>query len=648
MNSVSNRVSKNDLEMTPPSLRWMKLFLLLLTVEGFLSVLASFAVRSMDRRAVAFGYSSPRLIFVAGFFGLDLILAIITAWAFVRPVKSQQILGHIARTILVKPNHLVLVLFVLLYMVIIGCFSLFLFMSPFLPSSFYPFHMGVERFFIAIVWVVSIPAQLFLALIIRHTSYLKLTLTRSQITRQSLLVVILTITSLHWITLVLKANWMSAIPGWFWYFASVNKFHVSFLFLLAAGLVAFLTTLVILHKPDRLAINLLICIGLGYVVQVLFGFASGNGFESIRTKYITPGPSDEVRYVCVSQAPLVASIRNYEPMYGVKEWYGTKPPGLASFYTIFRDAMKIFNPKAAKDTGVCFDAITRVSAYILPLVAALVLIIIYFLDKFLSGITPHFLSGILFILAPNFLMMTLLPDQFLFPLLFTIVVLVTGVAIKQKSFVLGLLAGALIYIVTFVSFSLLPVVGLVVAWIVMDRVISKGPRNDFRLALMILAICLGIGILWAGGLVFLKYDPVSRYMAAFSSHREIKEFTFSISNLFQYTLLNNVEFAFWSGVPLFILMVVGCIRSVFSAFLGKATKFDVLSIAFFLTYLATNFIGQTRGEVGRLWIFFLPIGSIIALKEALKLMKDPMKGVFLVFALQFVTSCLIFYVFNWL
>lgn len=102
-------------------------------------------------------------------------------------------------------------------------------------------------------------------------------------------------------------------------------------------------------------------------------------------------------------------------------------------------------------------------------------------------------------------------------------------------------------------------------------------------------------------------------------------------------LLNNLEFAVWCGFPLLILFFSKSIRALYSIIKNKYTKLDIFSLAFLLTYILLNIIGQTRSEVGRLWIFLLPVIVLFSSEELYTLIRNKKLGITLFIILQLIT-----------
>ena len=80
----------------------------------------------------------------------------------------------------------------------------------------------------------------------------------------------------------------------------------------------------------------------------------------------------------------------------------------------------------------------------------------------------------------------------------------------------------------------------------------------------------------------------------------------------EYTVLNNSEVVHWFGVPVVFLFLVQAGKSALALLKRGHSEKDILVVAVLLTYIGLNVFGQTRGEVGRLWIFFLPLICVVA------------------------------------
>jgi hypothetical protein len=215
--------------------------------------------------------------------------------------------------------------------------------------------------------------------------------------------------------------------------------------------------------------------------------------------------------------------------------------------------------------------------------------------------------------------------------------------VKERSFFLGLVAGAGIYIAVFVSFSLLPILGLAPGWLMLDYAFAREERALTDLVRPALGTLVGVAVMWIGAAVLFGYSPLIRYSAAFELHRALKEFEVSAGSLLYYLILNNLDFLMWSGAAMLILLAYGTLRQVGEATRGRPSAMGALAGAYGLTFIGVNLLGQTRGEVGRIWIYLLPLGAVIASREAVRLLRTPLESFQFVFLLEYVTACVIFF-----
>ncbi len=140
----------------------------------------------------------------------------------------------------------------------------------------------------------------------------------------------------------------------------------------------------------------------------------------------------------------------------------------------------------------------------------------------------------------------------------------------------------------------------------------------------------------------LNYEVFLRYTNAIARHKDIKSYQSGIEQILQSVLLNNADYASSVGFPIIILAIVHSIRTLI-AFPTKCTNaLDILTLAFVVTYTALLVAGQTRGEVGRLWIFMNPLIALFATKVILKFFKKPVYNIPFVVTLELITAFFIY------
>jgi len=618
--------------------------LIFFALQGVLALAVSLGTSSMDRRAFLFGYSLPRLIVSGGILLIIMVLAYGGARGFLDSAWQKKVLGDLDRSALASETRLLNWLVGLFSLSIIGIYVISLQVGGQAADLPYQLLVAFDRFFYPALWLIFLVVEIAIVLLLLYQHNLRTMFSRTNNrARFFLLILLLGLTCMHWITLATRSRWIVQIPGWYWQFNPPKPVQPSYAYLLLIAVLGFVAVQWILRNPHRILRNLILSVGLAYLLQIGFGLADGRGFESIRLRYTNTRLSDEVRTACESSKSFIDTVRDYEEIYGETFWLGTKPPGLVIFYQAVRDSVGLVDSGYIIGSNNCFRNLTLLLAITFPLISALVVVPIYATEKvLLTAGLGRFASGFVYMSAPSVLLMSLVPDQSLFPLLAMTSVFVLTVAITHGSRVAGVITGALVYLSVFVSFSLLPLLGIAVAWIATDYLTRARLRTVSSPISLLLAIGLGFVVLWLVGQFFLNYDPVQRFQIAFQNHRNIKQFRSGVEDILQYGLLNSFEFAWWSSWPMIILLISGWAGSVSRFLRHKADKKDAFAFALLITFVALNVVGQTKGEVGRLWIFFVPLASMVASRDATKLSKDPVNGITIVFMLQLVTALFAF------
>ena len=91
-----------------------------------------------------------------------------------------------------------------------------------------------------------------------------------------------------------------------------------------------------------------------------------------------------------------------------------------------------------------------------------------------------------------------------------------------------------------------------------------------------------------------------------------------------------------------IAQTIGVHKSTMAIIKKKTNSLDCLVAAFLATYAALNVLGQTKEEVGRLWVFMVPIISLFALVELKTLFTRKDTGIYLVISFQLITTMFTF------
>ena len=453
----------------------------------------------------------------------------------------------------------------------------------------------------------------------------------------SVLIAISIATFLHWAVLILRFKTLLVITGWKWYFQDKVFQDRVWLFLLLA-LCMILLVIFISRHPRPIKRNLLMLISLGFALQVCFGYLQGQGFTSLRDKYAN---SVFNRYAkeAATDPGILNSITHYESLYA-KDWYlGTKPPGVLLVYNVTQKISNLVDPQTTDDGR--FLCLTTLIAYVFPLVAMLILVILFLFVRSLGEDDPY-LPGILYLVLPNVLLIPLFLDQAIYPAVFMLVLYVTLKTIQGQSLRLALATGSLIFLAGFLSFSLLPLLPLCFLWVLMDFLANRQGKSWLGMLKILLSITTGILVMLILFRVFLNYDVFTRFSAGIGLHRQAKDFQPGLQQVLDSIFLNNSEMITWVGLPVTILFMMAVCSSIVAFIRRSVAIRHSLLVSFLATSIGLNIFGQTNGEVQRLWLFFTPLVVIFAAREASHLLPRKNTGIILIIIFQLVITLLIF------
>jgi hypothetical protein len=614
-----------------------RVVLFLLIIEGIVAILLNLRTFSMDKRAFLFRYSLVRLLALSGFASIVIALIVVLASSLMRPQTFMGRVRKIEELLFSNPHTTRNIIFGLTYLGSLGAFFL-------LQASGYYFRSTVvnatNRLFEPFLWVTLIPFQILVWIAIIYKREIRNAIS-SLIIPNLFLFTIITFTSMHWMTIILGSNIYQLIDGWFWKADDPKMLRFSFLMLPLMFCGAIYLARYAVKDPHRINRQLLIFVVMMYAFQFGFGISDGTGLKYIERKYANTPLSEHMRIACANEISLNTAIREYDYLFGNKYFLQTKPPGLLSLYIGMREVVNIFDPGMEEQSDVCFNSLVKAATVVLPLMAAFTLIPMYFIQQQLKN-TSWKISAVLLLSAPNMLLMTLVPDQAFFPFAFMFAIYLLGLAIFERSLVWSLASGFFMGLAIFITFSLIPVLGFAGVWLVLEGVKSYRERRDTSILFTGLGIILGFVLLMGIIYVAYEYNPISRYQVAFHYHIANKSFKSSPAQLINNFVLNGIDFTFWSGVPIVLLFLASCVRLYSMMRRGNLNREGTFMLAFVVTLLGINLLGQTRSEVGRLWIFLLPIISIFSGRE-LEFLHRKLPGITeLIVGLQWITVILMF------
>lgn len=608
----------------------------LIALEGWVALLLLLRSTSVDSRRLLVGFSFQRYLAAAGVSLVVIGFTLLAVLATRRPAiaaRWQGKLGDLGSREKVLP----IVLGVILASAHVLAIYVMLLDADLAPWISHYWRARMSILSPAVIWLVAVPSQLILIHVLPPGALLRAAFSEEGRSWAVLLPAVAG--GLLQVTLLaLRVRIFQSIPGWFWSYLPKNIDPTDLIFIPVLAASIFVTGWI--SKSQRgTRYKLIVLVAMAWALQMAYGLYDGSGLNAIRLNYAEAYIALETEVAC-AVPDLAEALTRYEGLYAADFWYGTKPPGLLAFYVGLRDlARPLF---ALLPGSTCFSSFTWLQAFLFPILSALLVVPIWRLGLAL-GLSDRrsLLAGVLFSSAPAFQLMPMLPDQFLYPWFFVGGALLTVLASERGSVPLALAAGGVVLGGTLVSFSLLAVVPLVGLWLAQEWV-RGNPAVRRGVVTRTLAV---VAVLVAGYLliaVVFDYDPLLRFRMAMAQHRRIKEYDASLTAAASNLILNNLDFALWIGFGLAALALSSGVRIIRQFWQGRVNKPEVLYLAFGVTYLLLNFLGQTRGETGRLWIMMMPVAAMASAQHLPEALEPFERNVQVLVGLQLTASLAMF------
>ena len=571
-----------------------KYFPLIIVLEGLLALFFYLRIPSSEKNIVFLGLSKERLIIGSVF--LAALLLIFSLWLWLRGASpSGQAFQGWIRRMPAKEDSVIIFRFCA-GLVISILLSLCILISPYIEWVGVPEILPIllSRVLPILVWFMVAAGQL-LYLLAPYPP--KIRVSDSLFFAAS---IFLTVLLMICLALRVRQPYLTQNMAWEYRRQTLSGSHLALIFAWFAAWVAFLVALL---KRKLTGIWLTFLPFFLFVIGMYILPYSGGGIFASRATGFLNEPQNHVVYsVCHESRGISRTIRQYDQYLNADFWLGTKPPGYFTFLSAIQLlAVNIF-PRASN----CDQAFAWLATALFPWLAGANVFLITAIGKKLGFLDPH-KAAILFLTLPNVLFFCFSADQYLFPLLCNLTLL--ALILPRKPW-MAFFGGVLLYISIFVSFSLLPVLGFLGVWYLLNWV---GDSKIGRVQSIKQILCIAAGFMLVFVLMRLAfgYHPIIRYQNAFANHRAVKDFSMDLSAMLQIITLNNLEFAIWTGIPAFVLFLAAGLGSLGRWLRKQSEPVDKFMLATFVSFLGLNLLGQTQGEVNRLWIFFCSLIALI-------------------------------------
>jgi len=256
------------------------------------------------------------------------------------------------------------------------------------------------------------------------------------------------------------------------------------------------------------------------------------------------------------------------------------------------------------------------SSMFIMVATCLTVVPVYFLAARFHSQTAAFTAAALVCVLPGFLMFTPATDQLFCPLAAGIAILCVYGTDRGRVWPWAV-AGLLLAAGLFMSLSVLPLVALVGVYALLNR----GPARVFLR--QVCAFVLAILLFFLALRVLTGFRPLAMYAKLLSiapqALRDAYDTSLTTRTYWKWVWWNLGDVLAFAGLPLCLLYVTAWLRRVrIEGWRLRVHPFERAGrfhLAFLVMLIVLNFSGVTLGEVGRLWLQFMPFIAILAAAE---------------------------------
>jgi len=460
-------------------------------------------------------------------------------------------------------------------------------------------------------------------------------------------------TLFQWMVFVFQLRVFELIPGWYWPIILKPDFTRN-----AAVFAAFLAALLglgfsIRRYPRAVGLHIALTGLIFIALQYAIGYLEGRGLASLNNRFFLSYHRIYIEEACNATISAREAVVRYEELFP-SMFLQTKPPGvlwlsfqitnlantpvLAPFLDQFKSIFTLseYLPRMVSDS--CRRSMALVSLVFPFLSASLVGVIYGFSRRLFSGPNSGELaaySALLSILAPNLIMLSLFLDQALYPPLFLLMAGEILLAMRRQAWAVCFGIGAVLYGVIFLSFSMLPLLAIPVFYFAAIQWQNARPKDlwpAFRRTLLPMGLGGGFAMLLFK--LFFQYDIFTRYQRMMETRIEGDFYTrLGLQSAGEVTLLqrlqqtwdaavlNNVEMAVAIGLPVCLFFIVAGVQSVIRVLRRTPDEAAAVNASLFLSYAALIALRVVLGEVARLWMFWIPVMTILTVQFLLPVIR---------------------------
>lgn len=316
----------------------------------------------------------------------------------------------------------------------------------------------------------------------------------------------------------------------------------------------------------------------------------------------------------------VALLRNYPermPQFD-SEHARTHPPGLVLLNRWLMQLTARFPHTAERLAGFvwpqrCTDlwlldqpaavpAALALAAFLPMAAAALTVVPLYGLAKSLLEFQEARLAAVLASVIPALALFAPLVDQ-LYPLLTVTAFWLTILALRKRSLILFFTVGLFLSVLSFLSIgNALLVIPLAV---IIALTLRSRDEPWSWWAKIAAAAAAGCGSIW---IIYWMISGAAPWNVALVGLNQHYELVTTLRNYRWWIIWNLIDLIIFAGP----LLILGFLGSFFIFKKAQKSMIGRLAIGLVVMVILLNFSGSTRGEVGRIWLFWMPLLAIPA------------------------------------
>lgn len=406
-------------------------------------------------------------------------------------------------------------------------------------------------------------------------------------------------------------------PEWQWsylYIPTWQKIWAPLLIVFLAVILTLKIERIRTFSPQKTIIFLILIVILGIIFNASITFFSRSGLFSNIQRVIDPDNNGYFSTALTVKRTNVFLSSYDKKVLGFYQHAQGHPPGailmhlginnLASFLP--KDIQnEVPIPKTPKIAALWNRLLSYektgaiLSIGVILLLANLNAVVMYFIGKYLYSQKVGFRAAILTLFIPAVSFFYPLPDVY-FPLFASLAFLFLILGLKEDSAFKLLLSGLTFSVGLFFSFSLLP---FLIFYIFYFLLYSLKKSLSYKKALFLASIFLGAISLFYFLLYLLAgYNLFSVFTTVMSGLPENRKYL-------TWLFYNPYDFFIFTGIPLSGFFIYSLIL-IFKKISAKNTyqligkNMEILSFLIMLVLLVVS--GNVRGEVGRIWLPFMP------------------------------------------